>query len=148
MTEKLLNSVKKPLGTSPNTLLAINQEPIDIKDMDQQHDNVTPRSIREYVKFMHHQSKLLLAAAKSQQETNDAHLKRRYANYKTTSFLRQRNIKNVTDFSDVEFNCTTTPISIAHIMVEYRPRQKPILAAQKWIKDPANVDTYIRMEAG
>ena len=34
-------------------------------------------------------------------------------------------------------------------MVEYRPRQKPILAAQKWIKDPANVDTYIRMvEAG
>jgi len=58
MTEKLLNSVKKPLGASPKPLLfgnAINQEPIDIKDMDQQHDNVTPRSIREYVdEFMHH----------------------------------------------------------------------------------------------
>ena len=42
-------------------------------------------TIRDYVdKFMHRQSKLLLAAAKSQQETNDAHLKRRYANCKTT----------------------------------------------------------------
>jgi len=34
-------------------------------------------------------------------------------------------------------------------MVEQRPRQQPILAAQKWIKDPANGDNYIRMvEAG
>ena len=61
MTEKLLNSaVKKPLAASSNTLLfdkAINQEPIDIKDMDQQNDTVTPRSIREYVdKLMHRQS--------------------------------------------------------------------------------------------
>jgi hypothetical protein len=59
--------VKKPLGASPNTLLfgnAINQEPVDIKDMDQQNDTVTPKSIREYVDtFMHRQSKLLLAAA-------------------------------------------------------------------------------------
>ena len=44
---------------------------------------------KDYVdKFMHHQSKLLLAAAKSQQETNDAHLKRHYANYKTAPHLR------------------------------------------------------------
>ena len=126
LTEKLLNSsVKKPLGASPNTLLfgnAINQEPIDIKDMNQQNNTLTPRSIREYVEnFMHRQSKLLLEAAKSQQATNDAHLKKRYANYKTTPFLRQRNIKNITDFSDVDHNCTT-PISIAHIIVKHRPR--------------------------
>ena len=97
MTETLLNSsVKKPLVASPNTLLfgnATNQEPINSKDMDQQNDTVTPKSIREYVdKFMHRQSKLLLAAAKSQQEANDAHIKRRYANYKTTPRLRQRNM--------------------------------------------------------
>ena len=64
MTEKLLNSsVKKPLGASPNTLLfgnAINQEPVDIKDMDQQNDTVTLKSIWEYVDtFMHRQIKLL-----------------------------------------------------------------------------------------
>ena len=34
-------------------------------------------------------------------------------------------------------------------MVKKRPRRQPILAAQKWIKDPANGDNYIRMvEAG
>jgi len=114
--------------------------------MDQQNNTVTPRSIREYVdKFMLRQGKLLLAAAKSQQEINEAHLKRRYGRYKTTPFLRQRNIKNVTDFSDVDYNCTSTPISTAHIMVEYLPLQQPILAAQNWIKDPANGDTYIRI---
>ena len=64
MTEKLLNSsVKKPLGESPNTLIfgnAINQEPVEIKDIDQQNNTVTPKSIRAYVdKFMHRQSKLL-----------------------------------------------------------------------------------------
>ena len=112
MTEKLLNSyVKKPLGASPNTLLfgnAINQEPVDIKDVDQQNDTVTPKSIREYVdKFMHRQSKLLLASANSQQATNDAHLKQRYANYKTTPLLRQRNMKKANDFSDIDHDCVT-----------------------------------------
>ena len=70
MTEKLLNSSVKPLGASPNTLLfgnAIKHEPVHIKDMDQQNDTVTPKSIREYIdKFMNLQSKLLVAAAKSQ----------------------------------------------------------------------------------
>jgi len=134
MTEKLLNSsVKKPLGASPNTLLfgnAINQEPFKISDTDQRKDIKTPRSIRDYVdKFMHRQNKLLLAAAKSQQETNDAHLKKRYATYKTTPFLRQRNMKKVTDFSDIDHNCTTTPTSIAHILVEPRQQRQHILAA-------------------
>ena len=79
MTEKLLNSsVKIPLRASPNTLLfgnAFTQEPFEISEMDQQRNIKTPSSIRDYVeKFMHRQNKLLLAAAKSQQETNDAHL--------------------------------------------------------------------------
>ena len=92
--------------------------------MDQQNDTVTLKSISEYVdKFMHHQSKLLLAAAKSQQATNDAHLKRRYANDKTTPLLRQRNMKRANDFSDIDHDCATTPSSIAHIMVEPRPLQ-------------------------
>ena len=102
------SSVKKPIGASPNTLLfgnAINQEPIDMKDMDQQNDTVTPRSIRDYVdKFMHRQRKLLVAAAQSQQEANDAHLKQRYANYKTAPFLRQQNMKKVTDYGDIDHN--------------------------------------------
>jgi hypothetical protein len=56
--EKLLNSsVKKPLGASHNTLLfgnAINQEPFEISEMDQQKNIKTPNSIRDYVdKFMH-----------------------------------------------------------------------------------------------
>ncbi len=117
--------------------------------MDQQNDTGTPKSIREYVdKFMHRQSKLLLAAVKSQQATNDAQLKRRYANYKTTPLLRQRNTKKANDFSDIDHNCVTAPGSIAHILVEPRPLQPAVLAAKKWIKDPANGD-YIRMvEAG
>jgi hypothetical protein len=94
---------------------------------------------------MHRQNKLLVAAAKAQQETNDAHLKKRYATYKTTPFLRQRNMKKVTDFSDIDHNCTTTPTSIAHILVEPRQQKQPILAAQKCIEDPANGGTYIRM---
>jgi len=153
MTEKLLNSsVKKPLGASPNTLLfgnSINQEPVEIKDMDQQNNTVTPKSIREYVdKFMHRQSKLFVAAAKSQQETNEEHLKRRYANYKTKPRLRQRTIAKANDFSDIDHDCVTAPSPIAHIWVEPRPLQPAILAAQKWIKDPANGE-YIRMvEAG
>ena len=75
MTEKLLNSsIKKPFGASPDTL----------QDMDQQNDKVMPRSLRKYIdKFMYSQSKLLLAAAKLQQATNDGHLKKRYAQYKT-----------------------------------------------------------------
>jgi hypothetical protein len=144
--------VKKPLGASPNTLLfgnSINQEPVEIKDMDQQNNTVTPKSIREYVdKFMHRQSKLLVAAAKSQQETNEEHLKRRYANYKTKPLLRQRNIAKANDFSDIDHDCVTAPSPIAHIWVEPRPLQPAILVAQKWIKDPANGE-YIRMvEAG
>jgi hypothetical protein len=147
MTEKLLNSsVKMPLEASPNTLLfgnAINQEPVDIKDMDQQNDTVTPKSIREYVdKFMHRQSKLLLAAARSQQATNDAHIKRRYANYKTTPLLRQRNIKKANDFSDIDHDCITAPSSIAHVFVEPRPLQQPILAAQNGLKTPEMETTF------
>ena len=121
----------------------INQEPIDIKDMDQQNDTVTPKSIREYVdKFMHRQSKLLLAA-KSQQETNDAHLKRRYANYKTTPLLRQRNMKKVNDFCDIDHNCTTTPISIAHIMVEQRPPTTTHGSAQKCTTRSMETTTFV-----
>ena len=54
-------------------------------------------------------------------------------------------MKKVTDFSDVDHNFTTTPTSIAHILVEPRPQSQPILAAKKWIEDPANGGTYIRM---
>jgi len=94
--------------------------------MDQQNDTKTPKSIKDYVdKFMHRQSKLLLAAVKSQKEINDTHLKKRYATYKTTPFLRQRSKIKVTDFSNIDHNYTTTPTSIAHIMVEHRKRQNP-----------------------
>ena len=63
--------------------------------------------------------------------------------------LRQCNLKGVTDFSDVDYDCTTTPISLAHIMVEHWPRQEPILAAKEMDQIPSNGDTYIRMvEAG
>jgi hypothetical protein len=44
---------------------------------------------------MPRQNKLLSAAAKSQQVTNKGHLKKRYANFKTTSMLRQRNLKDI-----------------------------------------------------
>ena len=54
-------------------------------------------------------------------------------------------MNKVNKFSNIYHNCTTTTISIAHIMIEHRPRQQPILAAQKWINDPANGDNYIRM---
>ena len=54
MTEKLLNSsVKKPLEASPNTQIfsnAINQEPIDIKEMDLQNDNVTPVYVDKFIR--------------------------------------------------------------------------------------------------
>ena len=134
MTEKLLNSsVKKPLWTSSNTLLfgnAIDQELVDIKDM----------GTRLQAPF---------GSRKVTTATNDVQLKRRYANYKTTPLLRQRNMKKANDFSDIDHDCVTAPISIAHIMVESKPLTKPILVAQKWIKDPANGDHYIRMvEAG
>ena len=135
MPEKLLNSsIKKLLGASPNPLLfgnAINHEPIDIKDMNQKHD------IGKYVeKFMLRQSKLFLAV--------DGHLKKRYAQYKITPMLQQRSLKDITDFSDVDHNCTIMPISMAHIMVEHTPRKQSIFAARKRIKDPSNDDTYIR----
>ena len=58
-------------------------------------------------------------------------------------------MKKANDFSDIDHDCVTVPSSIAHIMVEPKPLTKPILWAQKWIKDPPNGDNYIRMvEAG
>jgi hypothetical protein len=54
-------------------------------------------------------------------------------------------MKKVTDFSDIDHNCTTTPTSIAHILVEPRQQRQLILAAKKWIQDPVNGGTYIRM---
>jgi len=84
---------------------------------------------------MHRHSKLLLAA-KSQQATNDGHLKKRYTQYKTTPMLRQRNLKDITDFSDVDHNCQSHWQLKKHVMVEHRSRQQPILSARKWIKDP------------
>jgi len=71
-----------------------------------------------------------------------------YANYQTTPLLRQRNMKKANDFSDIDHDCVTAPSSIAHILVEPRPLQPAILAAQKWIKDPANGDYIWMVEAG
>ena len=94
MTEKLLNSsVKQPLGASPNALPLGNatvQEPGMMTEMDQMPDT-GKLAVRTYIDtFMARQGKLLDAARRSQEATNDSNLRKRYANYQRLPQLRSR----------------------------------------------------------
>ena len=82
MTEKLLNStVKHALGVSPNTLLfgdAILTEHSLLAEIDRIPTATPPRTIRDYVdKLMDRQSRLIVAAQKSQQKVNADNLEKR-----------------------------------------------------------------------
>jgi hypothetical protein len=93
MTENLLNSsVKQPLGASPNALLFGNatvQEPGMMAEMDQMPSDTGKLSVRTYIDtFMARQGKLLDAARRSQEETNEGNLRKRYANYQRLPQLR------------------------------------------------------------
>ena len=89
MTEKLLNSsVKQPLGASSNPRLFGNstiQEP----DMMKETSDTGKISVWDYIDtFMARQGKLLDAARRSQEATNNNNLRKRYANYQQLPQLR------------------------------------------------------------
>ena len=124
MTEKLLNSsVKHALGVSPNTLLfgdAIPTEQSLMAEIDRIPTATPPRTIRDYVdKLMDRQSRLIVAAQKSQQKVNADNLEKRYSTYPRTPKVRTRGI-------------TMKPIRV-HSFGTKRVSSTP---AQKWVVDP------------
>ena len=134
MTEKLLNSsVKQPLGASPNTLLfgnAVLHEPSFIEELDQAPTNATPVSIRAYVDdFMQRQGKLLNAALRSQEATNEKPLRKRYANYTRLPELRRKRISDT--ILEEHEEPRDSPTSIAHIFaIKVKPVQPIFMALQ------------------
>jgi hypothetical protein len=126
MTEKLLNnSVKHALGVSPNTLLfgdAIPTEQSLMAEIDRIPTATPPRTIRDYVdKLMDRQSRLIVAAQKSQQKVNADNLEKRYSTYPRTPKVRTRGI-TMKPIRVHSFNTGTKRVSST--------------PSQKWVLDP------------
>jgi len=98
ITDNFLNSVKQPLGASPNTFLFVNsiiQDPTIIQVIDQLPDGSLQLTICTYVdQFMTRQARLYRQAVQSQQRTNYKNLRRRYTSNNKIPMLRQRNAIN------------------------------------------------------
>jgi hypothetical protein len=120
MTEKLLNSVKHALGV----LLfgdAIPTEQSLLAEIDRIPTATPPRTIRDYVdKLMDRQSRLIVAAQKSQQKVNADNLEKRYSTYPRTP--KGRRIRE-----------TTIRPPRVHSFGTKRASGTP---AQKWVMDP------------
>ena len=148
ITERLLNSsVKKPLGASPNALLFGNvttQEPGMMAEMDQMPSDTVKTSVRDYIdKFMAKQGKLVNAARRSQEATNDDNL-RKYANYQRHPELRARAVRQ--GVSEGHEHPKDDPSAVAHIVARtHQEARTPRSPAQIWIRDPRNLDTYIKL---
>jgi hypothetical protein len=149
MTEKLLNSsIKQPLGVSPNTIIfgnAFNMDTSLLGIIDQDISDSKPSSVRDYVDtLIERQSRLIDAAIQSQNETNDANLRRRYSHYPRRPKLRQQ-VLSGDENSVIE---TTEPIPVSHIVINPAPSRAPVISAVKWIrhKDPiSGHEEYIKL---
>ena len=107
-------------------------EPSFIEELDQAPKNATPISIRSYVEdFMQRQGKLLHAAMRSQEVTNEKNLRKRNANYTRLPELHRRLISDTIQEEHEEPR--DSPISIAHLFsIKVKPVQ-PIFMTKKWI---------------
>ena len=93
---------------------------------------------------MARQGKLLNAARRSQEDTNDSNLRKRYANYQRLPQLRTRTKRG--SASEEHEHPKDEPAPIANIMDDTRQRDRQSRsAAQRWIRDPNNLDTYIKL---
>ena len=148
MTEKLLNSsVKQPLGASPNALLFGNatvQEPGMMAEMDQMPSDTGKLSVRTYIDtFMARQGKLLDAARRSQEATNDSNLRKRYANYQRLPQLRSRTKRG--SANEEHEHPKDAPAPIANMDNTRQKDRQRKNAAQRWIRDPNDLNTYIKL---
>ena len=92
--------------------------------------NATPLSIRAYVDdFMQRQGKLLNAALRSQEATNEKPLRKRYANYTRLPELRRKRISDT--ILEEHEEPRDSPTSIAHIIaIKIKPVQPIFMALQ------------------
>ena len=114
-------------------------------EMDQMPSDTGKISIRNYIDtFMARQRKLLDAARRSQEATNDSNLKKRYSTYQRLRQLRTR-IKRGSASEEHE-HPKDDLAPIANIMDDTRQEARQAKsAAQRWIRDPNNLDTYINL---
>ena len=146
MTEKLLNSsVKQPLGASPNALLFGNaQEPSIMAEMDQMLSDTGKVSVRTNIDtFMARQGQLLDAARRSQESTNEGNLRKSYANYQRLPQLRPRTKRG--SANEEHEHPKDAPAPIANLDDTRQKDRQAKSAAQRWIRDPNNLDTYIKL---
>ena len=110
-------------------------------EMDQMHSDTGKISVRNCIDtFMERLGKLLHAARRS----NVSNLRKRYANYERLPPLRTRTKRG--SASEEHEHPKDEPASIAHIMDDTRQEARQTRsAAQRWIRDPNNLDTYIKL---
>jgi len=85
-------------------------------------------SVLDYVNtLIERQGRLIDAAIQSQNETNDANLRRRYSHYLRSPKLRQHVFSGYED-SVIE---TTHPIPVSHTIIYPVPSRAPIISAVK-----------------
>jgi len=133
-TERVLNnSVKQPLGVSPNTILFGNAFSTDrslLTQIDQDVSGVKSRSTQDFVDtLIARQALIINAAIHSQTAINEVNLQKRYANYARSPKLRKRLETEVDNHSG-----TTQPMPTSFILTESRLLRPPIFAATKWIQ--------------
>ena len=107
MTEKILNrSVKHVLRVSPNTLLFGDTIPTEqslMAEIDRIPTSTTPRIIRDYVdKLMDPQSRLIVAAVKSQHQINADNLNKRYSTHEHPRYGNSVNVQELSRFGYTE----------------------------------------------
>ena len=92
---------------------------------------------------MQRQGKLLNAALRSQEANNEKTLRTRYANYTRLPELRRKRISDT--ILEEHEEPRDSPTSIAHMYaIKVQPVQ-PIFMANKWITDPLDPGTYMRL---
>ena len=87
--------------------------------------------------------KLLDAARRVQEATNDSNLRKRYATYPRLPQLRTNQRGSA---SEEHEHPKDDPAPIANIMDDTRQEARQAKsAAQRWIRDPNNLNTYIKL---